>query len=106
MAPGVDPSGAQQQALSDVVEACVTDEGFATSIATVMTASLPPTDPTRAEAQTACLHDAVLAFDDSERRTLQVGLLTLGGPLDSDLATARNELVNSLYRTCGVSPGS
>jgi hypothetical protein len=106
MAPGVEPSGTQQEQLGDVVQACVSDADFATALATVMTASLPPTDPTRAEEQTACLRDAVVALDDDERRTLQVGLLTLGGALDSDLALARGDLVNRLTATCDVPPPS
>jgi hypothetical protein len=102
LAPGVDPSGSQQEELGDVVGSCVPDGDFATAIATVITASLPPADPARVEEQTTCLHDAVMAFDDTERRTLQVGLLTLGGALDSDLAMARNDLVNRLNETCQV----
>jgi hypothetical protein len=100
------PTTSEQQALGDVVEACVTDETFAASVATAITSTLPPTDTTQAEDQTACLNDAVLALSDGEHRTLLVGLLTLGGPLDSDLAMARNDLVNAVYAACGVTVGS
>jgi hypothetical protein len=106
MVPGVDPSGGQQEELGEVVRACVSDDDFATSLAAVITASVPPRDPARAEGQTTCLRNAILALDDGERRTLQVGLLTLGGALDSDLAMARNDLVNRVNAACGVDPGS
>jgi hypothetical protein len=100
-----EPTTSEQEALGDVVEACVTDETFAASVAAAITSTLPPTDTTQAEDQTACLSEAVLALSDGEHRTLVVGLLTLGGPLDSYLAMARNELVNGVYATCGVSLG-
>jgi hypothetical protein len=107
IATSEEPTMSEQEALGDVVEACVADETFAASVAAAITSTLPPADTTQAEDQTACLNDAVLALSDGEHRTLLVGLLTLGGgPLDSDLAMARNDLVNGIYATCGVTVGS
>lgn len=93
----------EQEALSDVVDACVTPEVFAYSVADGITAAFPPPDPTQTEAQTSCLRDAVLAIDDGQRRVVQAGLLTLEGPIDSELALARGDFINGLNKTCAVS---
>ncbi|HEY6534000.1 MAG TPA: hypothetical protein VIY72_16950 [Acidimicrobiales bacterium] len=97
-----EPSGAEQDALGEVVDDCVTPDEFATAWAASIGVSLPPTDPARVIEQANCLHDAVLALEDGPRRTLVVGLLTIGGPIVSDLAMARNDLINGLFATCEV----
>lgn len=100
-----EPTGSQQDLLAQVVEGCLTDEDFATSVAGSISSALPPPDTAQAATQIECLRTAVLALDDGDQRTLMVGLLAQGAPLDGKVATARSELVNSLYTTCGVTVG-
>jgi hypothetical protein len=95
-------SPGQQGALADVLDACVDPDTFATALATSIGRSLPPSDAARADEQAGCVHGAVVALDDGDRRTLAVGLLALTVAQDDELGAARAELLNRIYDQCGV----
>ncbi len=97
-----DVSGAQQRALGDALEACIAPEVLASSVAARIGESLPPSDTARAGEQATCLRAAVLQLDEAGRRALAVGLVALGVDPTSDLGLARSDVVNGLYRACGV----
>ena len=99
-------SESEEQALGDVLEACVGTDQLAGAFAARTAHALPPADPDQGPAQTACVEQAVRDLDEGQRRSLEVGLVTLAGPLESDLALRRNDVVNLLYGACDVSPPS
>jgi hypothetical protein len=98
-------TAAEEQALGDVLEACIEPAELADSVAGRIDAALPPEDPAQAETQTACLRQGVLDLDEEQRRSLEVGLIALTAPPDADLSLRRNDVVNGLYVACGVAPG-
>ncbi len=97
-----DASPGDRQALTEVMDACVTPDVFAAAVASSISGSIPAASDAATEAQTQCLHDAVVGLPDDERSDLVLGVLALDAPIDSDLAVARGDIVNGLYTSCGV----
>jgi hypothetical protein len=97
-----EPSAATQDDLVLALDACVTEEQFAAGVANGISAALPPAGTADPSAQTDCLHEEIVALDDTSRRVLMVGLLALAAPSTGELAAARNDVINGLYEACGV----
>jgi hypothetical protein len=98
-------SSSQQQAVEQVLEACVTVEQWAGAIAGRITSALPPSDSAKVTTQIDCLTGAVRGLDEVQRRALLVGLVVLGtAPQTGALAVQRGDVLNTLYRACSVTP--
>jgi hypothetical protein len=99
MLRGSDSSDTQREALSTVLDACISAESFADAVAVAVAAAVPGSTPER----DACLRREVLALGPDERGTVMLGLVLSGDTEVDDLQTRRAEIVQGIYDQCGVS---
>jgi hypothetical protein len=99
MLRGSDSSDSQREALSTVLDTCISAESFADAVAVAVAAAVPGATPER----DACVRREVLALGPEERSTVMLGLVLSGDTEVDDLQTRRAEIVQGLYDACGVS---